>query len=145
MRISSLYYSGFVAVTHISAAFLCRVTFVFQSRFASPNSWSKIDAPALMACLKKLQERLCDAIQRCSYIKKFKIETLKLPLLVCRPFLGRSILREKKNKQICKQQHLNNRGLLISDEKEKECEEVVCPITQYCVRGVCVCLPGKFC
>ena len=38
MRISSVYYRGFVAVTNISAAFLCRMTFVFQSTFASSGS-----------------------------------------------------------------------------------------------------------
>ena len=37
IRISSVYYRGFDVVRHISAAFLCRMTFVFQSRFASPD------------------------------------------------------------------------------------------------------------
>ncbi|CAH3123380.1 unnamed protein product [Porites lobata] len=45
----------------------------------------------------------------------------------------------------CKIGYVGTGYACVKDEKEKECEEVVCPITQYCVRGVCVCLPGKFC
>ena len=78
----------------ISVAFLCCMTFVFQSRFASPDSWSKVDAPVFMACLKNSRKG-CVMLYKGGLTFR-KIETLKLTLLVCRPFLGRSILREKK-------------------------------------------------
>ncbi|XP_073250702.1 protein lin-12-like [Porites lutea] len=45
----------------------------------------------------------------------------------------------------CKIGYVGTGYACVKDEKEKECEEVVCPITQHCVRGVCVCLPGNFC
>ena len=92
---------------------------------------------------QKLQERLCDALKRCSYIKKKRNSETSIASLLSIP-LGLNFEGEKKNKYTNKNT-MNNRGLLISDEKGKECEEVVCPITQHCVRGVCVCLPGKFC
>ena len=139
--VSLAFIAGVLLLLRIAAAFLCRMTFVFQSRFASPDSWSKIDAPALMACLKNSRKG-CVMLYKGGLTLR-KIETLKLTLLVCRPFLGRWFEGEKANN--ANNNTLNNRGLLISDEKEKECEEVVCPITQHCVRGVCVCLPGKFC
>ena len=98
----------------------------------------------LMAYLKKLQERLCDAIYRGSYIKKRRNSESTVASLPSIPWAVN--LREKRKKQTnIKSNTLNNNELLFSDKKEKECKEVVCPITQHCVRGVCICLPGTFC
>ena len=91
---------------------------------------------------QKLQERLCDAIQRWSYVKKNRKSETNIASLPSIPW-ALNFEGEKANN--ANNNTFNNRGLLISDEKEKECEEVVCPITQHCVRGVCVCLPGNFC
>lgn len=97
MHVSSVffYYTGFVAVTHgcgISMLHGLRVSPNF--RFASPDSWSKIDALVLMACLKNFRK---GCVMLCiGGLTLRKRETLKVPLLVCRRFLGRSILMEKK-------------------------------------------------
>ena len=93
---------------------------------------------------QKLQERLCDAMHRGSYIKKKRNSESTVASLPSIPWAVN--FDGEKNKQTnIQNKTLNNRELLISDKKEKECKAVVCPITQHCVRGVCVCLPGTFC
>ena len=141
MRISSVYYLGFVAVTH-----LCGISMLHDLRVSVQvcttgqliQNW----CTSVHGVPQKLQERLCDAIQRWSYIRKNRNSETNIASLPSIPW-ALNFEGEKANK--ASNNTLNNRGLLISDEKEKECEEVVCPITQHCVRGVCVCLPGNFC
>ena len=74
MRISSVYYLGFAAVMH-----LCGISMPHDVR-VSVQVCITVNPKLMHQCSWKLQERLSDAI-------------LKLPLLVCRLFLGCSIFK----------------------------------------------------
>lgn len=45
----------------------------------------------------------------------------------------------------CNKGYIGTGYVCVKEDKGNGCETVVCPIKHYCVKGVCVCLPGLFC
>ena len=94
MRISSVYYRGFVAVTHP-----CGISMPHELRVSAQVC---ITGQLIQNCCasahgvpQKLQERLCDALKRCSYIKKKRNSETSIASLLSIP-LGLNFEEEKE-------------------------------------------------